>query len=128
MELKAFIESGIIESYLLGTASIDEIHLVNDMIAKHPELKKEFDQIENSLLIAAESNTVAPDPKVKDKIFSQINSTPKQETKVVSIQKNKSSNILKYGMVASIAALIVSTIVNVVFVNTNIGIQKIHQM
>src|SRR5688572_26972505 len=124
MELKAFIESGIVESYLLGTASMDEIRLVNEMIAKHPELKTEFHAIETSLLTAAESNTIAPDPKIKDKIFSQINVTPKPETKVVSIEKNKSIKIFKYGIAATIAALIVSTIINVIMISNNIGMQN----
>lgn len=124
MELKAFIESGLVESYLLGTASMDEIRLVNEMITKHPDLKTEFDTIETSLLIAAESNTIAPDPKIKDKIFSQINVVPKPETKVVSIEKNKSIKIFKYGIAATIAALIVSTTINVIMISNNIGMQN----
>src|SRR5688500_863501 len=124
MELKTFIESGIIESYLLGTASMDEIRLVNDMIAKYPELKQEFEVIENSLLIAAESNTIAPDAKLKEKIFAQINTVPPVETKVVTIHKNKIPGILKYGIAACIAALIVSVIINVVTINKSIGMQN----
>src|SRR5687767_7299006 len=117
MELNAFIESGIVESYLLGTATMDEIRLVNAMITKHPELKNEFDIIEASLIKAAESNNIGPDPKIKDKIFSQIITTPKPDTKVVSIEKTKSYNIFKYGIAASIAALIISAIVNVIMIS-----------
>jgi anti-sigma-K factor RskA len=124
MELKAFIESGIIESYLLGTASIEDIRLVNDMIAQHPELKKEFVTIEEGLLKAAESNALPPDPKIKENIFKQINTQQKPEGKVVPFEQKKPSNILKYGMVAAIAALVISTVVNIVMISQNVGMQN----
>jgi anti-sigma-K factor RskA len=124
MELKSFIESGIIESYLLGTASMEEIRLVNDMIAKHPELKNEIGMIEDSLLKAAESNSINPSAKTKENIFAQINTPPKSEGKVVPFEKKKSSNALKYGMVATIAGLIISTVINVVIISQNIGMQN----
>jgi anti-sigma-K factor RskA len=123
MEIREFIESGIIESYLLGTASVEEIRMVNQMIAKHPDLKKEFELIEESLIKTAESNTVAPDPAIKQSIFAQINSTSKVETKVIPIQK-KSGNILRYGMAASIALLIGSVIVNMVMINRYMDMQN----
>lgn len=125
MELKEFIESGLIESYLLGTASTDEVRLVNSMILKYPELKKEFDSIEQTLLKVAESNAPNPGDYTKQKILSEINQQQKPlDNNIVPIQKNKPNKLFRYGMAASVALLLVSIAVNLMMVNQNIGMQN----
>jgi len=126
MEFKDFIESGIIESYLLGTANADEIRLVNAMIAKYPEVIKEINSIEKSLVALAESKTIDPSNSIKQKILNNINqqNTLTEKTPSVSINKNKSSRFLKYGIAASVALLIISITANLVMVNQNIGMQN----
>lgn len=124
MELKTFIESGIIESYLLGTATMEEIRLVNDMIAKHPELKTEFNAIETALLKTAESNATTPDASVKQKIFLKINAVDEPSNNAISFKPSRSNTLLKYGIAASVAFLIVSLVLNMIFISRGIALQN----
>ena len=49
MEIKEYIESGILDLYALGNLSSEECAGVECMIASHPELKIELELIQNSL-------------------------------------------------------------------------------
>lgn len=109
MNREEFIESGIIESYLLGNASSQEINLVNEMLRTHPDLIQEIERIENDLiLVAAEGQNQASD-KVKNNILAEITATKKipftPETK-------KSSYTLKFALAASTILFISSFIYN----------------
>ncbi len=126
MELKEFIESGMLESYLLGTATAEEIRMVNSMMAKHPEVKSELDSIEKTLLNIAKTNAPDPSQKVKEKILQEIHSTTNvtPDNNTVPITKNKSLKLLRYGIAASIALLIISITTNIVMMTENIGMQN----
>ena len=50
MDRDKIISSGILELYVLGTATADEVRQVNDILFKHPELKKEIEEIELTLI------------------------------------------------------------------------------
>ena len=45
-DIKAYIESGILELYVLGDISTEEKLQVETMAAKHPAIKAELDEIE----------------------------------------------------------------------------------
>lgn len=49
MNLKEYISSGILESYLIGELSSEETKQVEAMAAEHPEVKKELQRIELAL-------------------------------------------------------------------------------
>ncbi len=72
MDIKAYIASGILESYVLDDLSSKERTGVIAMIAKHPEIKAELDQIEIQLEELALENAVAPNLTFKQ-IADQIN-------------------------------------------------------
>lgn len=73
MDLHAYIQSGIIESYLLGIAGNEEKDELNRMRRIYPEIEHAIRSAEEWLYgIASPSATPVP-PKVKEKIFSTIN-------------------------------------------------------
>ena len=48
-DIKAYIESGILELYVLGDISAEERLQVEDMAQKYPEIKAEITEIEKSI-------------------------------------------------------------------------------
>lgn len=110
-ELKTYLESGILELYVLGDLSSEEIREVESAIAQYPELRAELDSIENALQAYAVSNEIQPSAKARTKILNSINSIHSEEAQVVPlVPGNTGSNFYKYAFAASVALLLVSTI------------------
>lgn len=70
--IKAYIESGILELYVLGNLSPEERLQVEEMAAKHAAVKAEIDQIEQSLELYAEEYAVDPPEAVRDKVLNGL--------------------------------------------------------
>ncbi len=58
MNIKEYIESGILENYVLGLVSDMEIQEVEQNLLQYPELKSEVNQIEDALAIYAQSKAI----------------------------------------------------------------------
>ncbi len=111
-DLKAYLESGILELYVLGDLSNEEIREVESMIAQYPEVRSELDAVENALQAYAISNSIQPAPALRDRILSSIETTTnsKEETAVLPINQIRPSTFYKYAFAASVALLLVSVI------------------
>jgi len=115
VDIKEYISSGIIEAYVLGSASEQERREVECLSSIYPELRKELDALSISLEKYAEANAVAPPSHLRDKIFAEINSAEiKQEKssgKVIPMEIiQKPSRQLTYWLAAaSIVLLIISS-------------------
>lgn len=112
-ELKTYIESGILELYVLRDLTPEEILEVEKMAAQNPEIKAELEAIESALKAYAISNSIQPSSALRDRILGslEINSNSSAETPVVSINNSaKTSDFYKYAFAASVALLIVSVI------------------
>lgn len=73
MDTQAYIQSGIIESYVLGLANSEEVAEVDLLRKQHPELERAI--IDFSLLLEhSVLDTIAPPPEVKKKIMKMISS------------------------------------------------------
>ncbi|MFA4869533.1 MAG: anti-sigma factor [Pedobacter sp.] len=78
-ELKTYIESGILELYVLGQLNAIEQAEVEDMAAKHPEIKQEIEAIEIAMEQYAQKNAVAPNPNIESKILAEISKPSVQD-------------------------------------------------
>lgn len=119
-DIKAYIESGILELYVLGDVSREEKLEVEAMAAKHPAIKAELEAIEKSLQSYAEANAVEPAEELKDKILNSLVTnlgddrifTNKDEekpgAKVVEMTNPRQVTIYKYAFAACFVLLIVS--------------------
>lgn len=72
-EVKAYIESGILELYVLGQLDAQEQQEVEVMAAKYPEVKQEIEAIELAMEQYALQNAIKPSVGLGDKIFEKIN-------------------------------------------------------
>lgn len=113
-EVKAYIESGILELYVLGQLSAQECNEVEAMAAKHPEVKAEITAIELAMEAYAFENAINPSSNVEAKILAEIGSNPvEKEPKIVPLyQQGNDSKIkaLRFALVACIALLVVSVV------------------
>lgn len=127
MNVKEYILSGIIESYVLGLASDEERMEFEQMCLQYPEVLQARIDFEKVLERQAMENAVAPSADLKEKIFEQINSSGK----VVSIQPDTSKKInpiaagwLKYAVAACIILLAGSLYWNISLYNKNKKLQS----
>ena len=72
---KEYIDSGILEQYVLGIASTAESNEVEMMAAANPEIQEEIDAIARSLEIFAQAVAVEPNPVIKPFLLATIDYT-----------------------------------------------------
>jgi hypothetical protein len=119
-EIQSYIESGILELYLLGDVTPAEKTEVEEMAAKHPAVKAELDEIEKSMELYAEANAIEPAGHLRDKILNSMLTNFAYDSgfvdhddvpeNVVSIVPAKSTNFYKYAFAACLALLLASGI------------------
>jgi mannose-6-phosphate isomerase-like protein (cupin superfamily) len=80
MNIRKYIESGILEIYVLGLASKEESEDVEKMAASYPEIKKEILEIGIALEKYAEKNGVNPHPAIQPLLMATIDYTERLES------------------------------------------------
>jgi mannose-6-phosphate isomerase-like protein (cupin superfamily) len=68
-----FIESGVLELYVMGAASPEEALAVEKMAAAHPEVKQELEEISLAMEHYAQAHAVKPRATVKTLLLATIN-------------------------------------------------------
>lgn len=112
-EVKAYIESGILELYVLGQLSAQECNEVEAMAAKHAEIKAEILAIELAMESYAVENAITPSIDLENKILAQLNPTKvdKVEPKIVPLYEGTNDGkikALRFALVACVALLVIS--------------------
>ncbi|MEI6408247.1 MAG: anti-sigma factor [Bacteroidota bacterium] len=72
MDPQSFIESGLLEAYILGHCTPEERVTVERMAAEHPSVKNELAAIEQALEQYATAQAVTPPSGLKNKIMESI--------------------------------------------------------
>jgi anti-sigma-K factor RskA len=115
-QAKAYIESGILELYVLGQLNGQEVNEVEAMASKYPEVLQEIRAIEIAMERYALSNAIEPRPGLDVKITDQLNRSfkvtalPHQD--LPAIEKRASTKIrnLVFALAACITLLLVATV------------------
>jgi anti-sigma-K factor RskA len=103
VNLKDYIASGIIESYVMGLASESERAEFEQMCTQHPELVAERRKFEERLEHYASEHAVAPPSEVKVKIFEAIGN---MNAKIITMENSKSPRNAGWLRFAAAAAVI----------------------
>ena len=103
MNVKEYISSGIIESYVLGLASAEERSEFESMCQQYPEIREDRIAFEMQLEKQAVENTIQPPAGLKQRIFSQLHFG--KDPAITGIAPVHSLNWLKYAVAASIVLL-----------------------
>lgn len=121
-DIKLYIESGILELYVLGDVSPEEKIQVEEMASKHPAIKAELNEIERSMESFAAENAIEPAEGLRDRIMNSLvtnlgddNNFPnKKETvknNVIAFPASKPNSFYKYAFAACLALFIASVAV-----------------
>ena len=89
MNIEAYIRSGILELYVLGLASPEEIKEVEDLASKHPEIQQEINEIRQALESYTLAHQVQPPAALKAKTLERLENTPIQKPKTTSTSNDK---------------------------------------
>ncbi|GAA3957680.1 hypothetical protein GCM10022246_09270 [Pedobacter ginsengiterrae] len=121
--LKAYIESGVLELYVLGDLSSEETLQVEEMAARYAEVRAEIDAIEQAMEQYAMQNAVEPSADVETRLFEKLGfSELEEQEEVVSNQpvyteepkiirldgSDGKVRTLRYALVACVALLVMS--------------------
>lgn len=127
-DIKAYIETGILELYVLGDVTPNEKLQVEEMAQKHPAVKAELDEIERSMELYARENAINPSDSLRNRVLGSTltnfgddnnftaaphheeNNSYETEEDVITLPARKENSFYKYAFAASLALLIASTI------------------
>ncbi|WP_423148597.1 anti-sigma factor [Rubrolithibacter danxiaensis] len=111
-EIKKYIESGILELYILGELTPAEKLEVEQMAAKYPAIQAELAEVENALLGYASAYSINPSEELRDKILTSLETGTKNQKKQEDQSKvvflSKQNSFYKYAFAASVALLLIS--------------------
>jgi len=72
VDIKAYIASGILETYALGMTNEEETLEVESLLSTYPELRAELEQIELGLEAFAQEQAIEPPADLKASILTQL--------------------------------------------------------
>lgn len=124
MNIQEYISSGIIESYVLGLASVEERIEFEKMCALHPELVEARNDFELALEEQAFVNTIQPPAGSKEKFLSVIQPSIASPSKLVNMESRKSSSGLRWFAAASVILFLLSGYLAFTFYNKNRQLQS----
>jgi len=76
VDIKEYISSGIIEAYVLGLASEEEVSILECVRQKHPEVQQAILDAQLLLEDFTEAQAVSPAPDLRDQIWAKIAENP----------------------------------------------------
>ncbi len=79
MDIQAYIASGILEAYLAGELSEDEMREVDRIAKAHTEVQIELDSIRESLMKFGEAEAKTPNPKIVESALDKIKELEKEK-------------------------------------------------
>lgn len=119
MNIKEYIESGILEAYVLGALTEDERNSVEADIALYPELAAELAAIEETMLNLAEDQSVPPPSFMQDQIWDALDKEditeeipPQTPPKSIPLQPEAPAKQPSWQRAAVWAAVLVSVLTN----------------
>lgn len=119
MDIQAYIASGVLESYVLGIASSEEIAEVERQARQYPQVKAEIEAIRASLEAYIMQHEQIPPASLKKKIWYKLEQLDEEETETSeSLTPNRlgsstsRTGYIKYLMAAAVTGFILSMGIN----------------
>ena len=121
MNIKSYIESGILESYLMGELTEQEMVQVDQVAARHPEVKAELERLRNIISEYAVRQGQTPDKNILTKALAEIDVQEEKEAerrlKVTDqmLEQSMKSSTMQWWKVAAAVLLLISAGLNIYF-------------
>jgi len=100
-ESKAYIETGILELYVLGQLNVREQKEVEQMAADFPEIREEINAIEIAMEMYAISHAIEPTLGLEKQIFEEISKLSSKSNSDQDFKKESNSNHISSGSINS---------------------------
>jgi anti-sigma-K factor RskA len=122
-KITTFLNSGLLEKYLLGETTTAETEMVETYISKYPEVQNTYNTLQYNLEIVAKSNAVEAPKNILNNILDELDEAP-----VVTLNnQNKYKSWYKFSVAASVAALLFAA-TSYVFYNQNMKLSEENQV
>lgn len=101
-EIITFLNSDLLEKYLLGNTTSAETEEVESYLSKYPEVQNAYNTLQSNLELVAMSNAVEAPKGILNNILDDLDDTP-----IIQLNPRKQSKPwYKFAVAASIAALV----------------------
>ncbi len=118
-DIKQYIESGILELYVLDNLTPEEKLDVERYAISYPEIQKELNEISAAIESFAELNAIEPNENLRSTILNQLEYsvteskpgyTSFEDKKIISLKNTSQTNFYKYAFAASLALFLTTGI------------------
>ncbi|GAA4886168.1 hypothetical protein GCM10023311_06330 [Flaviramulus aquimarinus] len=101
-KITTFLNSGLLEKYLLGETTSSETEMVESYVSKYPEVQNAYNTLQFNLEVVAKHNAVEAPENILNNILDELDDKP-----VVNLNTSyKYKKWYKFSVAASVAALI----------------------
>lgn len=119
-DVKAYIESGILELYVLGDISAEEKAQVEEMAAKYAEVRAEITEIEKSMELYAVEHALEPSEQLRNRVLNSLivnlgddntfskTTTHQDDDNIRPLPVARVNNFFKYAFAACLTLLLIS--------------------
>ncbi|NKI28043.1 anti-sigma factor [Arenibacter sp. 6A1] len=94
-KIRIFLDTDLLEKYLLGNTTQEESMQVERYIAMHPEVRETYDELQENLEMFAKLHAISPPEGLKERILNRVKSDNVRRTK-----------FYQYAVAASFSALV----------------------
>ncbi|MDG1729981.1 MAG: anti-sigma factor [Algibacter sp.] len=101
-KITTFLNSGLLDKYLLGETTTAEAEMVESYITRYPEIENTYNTMQYNLEVVAKANAVEAPKNILNTILDELDDTPVVKLKTSYTYKKW----YKFSIAASIAALI----------------------
>lgn len=108
MNIREYIDSGILEAYVLGEVTAEERESVEKALDHYPEVREELNKIEETLERVSFASAIQPRAEVKRSLMNRISASVDPSRDNV-IELNPPTMIWRYAAAASIVIALVSS-------------------
>jgi anti-sigma-K factor RskA len=123
-KITVFLNSGLLDKYLIGQTTAAETEKVETYIAKYPEVQNAYNTLQHNLEIVAKSNLEEAPSYILDAVLDEIN----EDTPVINLNdKKKYKQWYKLAVAASITAIALG-VTSYQFYNQNQKLNKENQV
>lgn len=101
-KITTFLNSGLLEKYLLGETSSEETKYVETYIARHPEVENAYTNLQFNLEVVSKTNAVEAPKNILNRVLEELDDKP--VIKLNTFKKYKKWH--QFSIAASVIALI----------------------
>ena len=85
MNVQAYIESGVIESYVLGMIDMQDASELQGLSNQYPEIRRDIEKFEYLLEKASFTNAIGPPPALKEKLILALQDDFAKEERTIKL-------------------------------------------